>query len=46
MDDLDDLEEQMHEILDALELEPELVEMMRALWLCQINMERQARRMH
>lgn len=46
MDDLDEFEEEMHETLDALELAPELVEMMRALWLCQINTERQARRMH
>lgn len=45
-DELDSFEDQMHQTLDNLNLDPESVEMMRALWLQLIEAERRALNFH
>lgn len=46
MDEFDKMEEEMHQILDQMCLEPSLIETMRLLWLQQLEADRQRQDLH
>jgi hypothetical protein len=46
MDDMDAMEEEMHRMIDELNLSSALAEAMRQLWLQQLEDERRKRQMH
>jgi hypothetical protein len=45
-DEIDEIEEEVHHTLDGLNLAPELIEVMRALWLQLLDTERQKQQLH
>jgi hypothetical protein len=41
MDEIDDMEAEMHQVLDQLNCDPELIELMRELWVQHLDLQRQ-----